>query len=102
MENETKYKPQYRDRSPEQNSHRKDDSHRNRAYTNYNKEKTDLSRSSNKFDFYKGRTPKDSKYSQHTDGRTSNNRSLTKYKSKIKSEKPERSKQRHDSSSSYD
>ena len=103
MKDETKYKPQYRDRSPDQNSHGRDDSHRNRAYAKYNTdEKTDLSRSSKKFEFYKDRTPRDSKYSQRTDDRTSNNRSQTKYKYKIKSEKPETRKQRHDSSSSKD
>ena len=103
MEDETKYKPQYRDRSPEQTSHRRDDSHRNRAYDKYSaEEKTELNRSSKKIDFNKDRTPRDSKYSQRTDDRTSNNRSLTKYKYKIKSEKPEKRKQRHYSSSSND
>lgn len=76
MEDETKYKPQYRDRSPEQTSHGRDDSHRNRAYNKYSaEEKTELNRSSKKIDFNKDRTPRHSKYSQRTDDRTSNNRS---------------------------
>ena len=74
-----------------------------RAYNKYSaEEKTELNRSSKKIDFNKDRTPRDSKYSQRTDDRTSNNRSLTKYKYKIKSEKPEKRKQRHYSSSSND